>query len=284
MSLVSGKEVIKIAEENNYAIGGFDCYNMESAQGIIMAADEMNVPVFLQVSVYGMKWMGFEYAIANLITAAKQSSVPIAVHFDHGPELSDLNQIKRCIDYGFTSVMVDGSLLSFNENIELTKEIVKYAANKNVGIEGLIGEMSRKKKSTLKELKSLMTDPGEAFEFVSKTNIDYLAVSIGSVHGYYEGVLKFDYDRLKRIREMTNISLVLHGGTEISDDELKKLVKYGIRKVNIGHGVRKAFLDSLRTELNNNSEEIDPRNVLDSARNYVKKYVKHYIKVLMDKE
>lgn len=282
MSLVSGTEIIKIAEDNDYAIGGFDCYNMESAQSIIMAANEMNTPVFLQVCVESMKWMGFEYAIANLITAAKQASVPIAVHFDHGPEVSKFNQIKECIDYGFTSVMVDGSKLPYNENVNLTNSVVKYAHNKNVAVEGEIGKVSREKSSAYEDLKCLMTDPKEAVEFISKTNIDYLAVSVGSVHGFYEGTLKFDYQRLKKIREMTNMPLVLHGGTGIPDEQLKKLVKNGIRKVNIATGIRKAFLDSLRKELNNNPKEVDPRKVLDAARYYVKENVKNYIRILID--
>lgn len=281
MSLISGKEIITIAEEHGFAIPSFDCYNMESIQGIIMAAEETEAPVILQTCVQSMRWMGCEYAAANLITAAKLAKVPVCVHFDHGPEVSDFEEIKRCIDNGYTSVMVDGSLLPYEENIELVKKVVEYAHTQGVAVESLIGQISRKAKLDHAELESLMTDPEAAADFVQKTNIDYLAVSVGSVHGFYQGVLSFDFARLKKIKELTNIPLVLHGGTGIPDEDLKRFMQLGVRKINIGHGIRKAFLDSIKKELQNKADEIDPRKPLDAARLSVKEYSKQVMRVLM---
>jgi fructose-bisphosphate aldolase class II len=281
VSLVSGNEMMKIAEEHGYAIASFDCYNMESTQGIIMAAEEVGAPVILQTGTQSLRWMGYEYAAAILITAAKAAKVPVCVHFDHGPEVSEFEEVKRCIDLGYTSVMIDGSLLPYEENIKLVRKVVEYAHARGVAVESLIGQISRKAKIDHTELETLMTDPEAAADFVQQTNIDYLAVSVGSVHGFYQGDTSFDFERLKKIKELTNVPLVLHGGTGIAEEDLKQFMKLGIRKLNIGHGIRKAFLDSVHKELQTNPDEIDPRKPLDAARLNVKEYSKQIMRMLM---
>lgn len=275
-----GKRMLESAREKKFAIGGFDVFNMESAQAVVKVAEELSMPVFLQVCIPSAQFMGLEMAFKILSEAKKNSSVDICIHLDHGPEAADADFIKKAIEAGFESIMADGSSLSLEDNIAFTRKVVEMAHPRGICVEGELGKVSRNTRATQEEIARLMTDPEEAAHFVEKTAVDYLAVSVGSISGMLKGKTNLDLERLQRIRENVTVPLVFHGGTGIADDQLKKAIKIGVSKINIAHGFRKAFLDGMRAYLRSNPEEIDPRKVLREASKSCEEYLREKIKLL----
>ena len=275
MTLANGKDILGQAYKNKCAVGGFDAFNMESAQAIIAAAEQAQSPVFLQACIVSLQHTGIGYAAALLKEAARSSSVPVCLHVDHGPEVSDVMYLEECMDAGFNSIMVDGSMLPLEENIELTKEVVTIAHKKNVCVEGELGHVSRNTSAGREEIENLMTDPDTARLFVDKTGIDYLAVSVGSVSGFFQGQIELDIERLNKIKEKVNVPLIFHGGTSIPENQLKQAVPCGVSKVNIAHGVRKAFWDGVMdaAEKTSGQKVVDPRPILRQGREDLKNYV-----------
>lgn len=279
MGLISGIEILKESQSRKYAVGGFDIFNLESAQAVLYAAEELNSPVFLQVCIASAEHMGVSIAGQILKEILQNASVPGTIHLDHGPEGSNLSLIKEAVDAGFTSVMVDGSRFSLKENIEWTKEAVKFAHSKGVCVEGELGQVSRNINATEEEIRGLMTNPDEAGEYVRSTGVDYLSVSVGSVSGFFRGKPNIDLRRLKQIREAVTVPLVLHGGTSLPAEIVGKVIELGVCKINVAHGLRKVFVDAIYEELQKNPEQIDPRPVLNKARIRMKDFVKEKIKL-----
>ena len=275
VSIRDGGEILQEARKFGYAVGGFDVFNLESAQAVLWAAEELQTPVFLQVCAASAEYMGLEYAISILKEAASQATVPVAIHLDHGPEGTPEALIKRAVEIGFTSVMIDGSMLSLEENIRLTKRIGDMAHARGVCVEAELGKVSRNLDATREELQRLMTNPKQAQRFVSETKADYLAVSVGSVSGFYKGTIALDLHRLAEIGNSIAIPLVLHGGTSIPPAEAEKAIRLGVSKINVAHGLRRSFLDALRQGLE--QDTTDPRVPLGSARFRAKEYVKQKI-------
>lgn len=271
-----GIKLLTHAEEKNYGICGFNVFNYESALAVIESCQESRSPVFLQIDVKSSQYFNLEYTILfkKLI---KKTDVPICLHFDHGPEISNLDQLDECIELGFNSIMIDASKLPLNENIEMVKKFVSKAHKANINVESEIGVVSRNVKATADELHDLMTDPEEARLFTEATKIDYLAVSVGSVHGFGKSALNFNM--IKEIKEKVKIPLVLHGGTGIPKNDLREAINLGIRKINIGHGFRKNYLDSLKKILARYPDEIDARKIHSLALNYFKNYIIDLFKV-----
>ena len=241
--LVNLKEILNIAEKGNFAIPAFNVYNMETVIGIFEAAEELRAPVILQVYPRLMKEQTGYFLSPSIVAAAKRATVPVCFHLDHGP--SEL-ETTRSLRYGATGIMLDGSTLPFEENIALTKRVVDTCAYVDVQVEGELGHVGTTKDDQIDEF----TTPEDAKKFVEETGVACLAVAVGTAHGRYSKPPKLDIDRIKAIREATNnTALVLHGGSGVPDEEVKKAVAAGIRKMNIATDVCYAFLDCCYEEL-----------------------------------
>lgn len=301
-TLVTTKELFKKALAGKYAIGAFNINNMELLQGIVMAGEELKSPLILQVSAGARKYANSKYLIKLAEAALETSTIPIALHLDHG---EDFEICKACIDDGFSSVMIDASKYDFEENIRITKEVVDYAHEKGVVVEAELGKLSGVEDAVFVEAaEAIYTDPDKAKEFVEKTGCDSLAVAIGTSHGAYKFKTepKLDFDRLKRIKDLLGweYPLVLHGSSSVPADVVKicndyggqildakgvpeemlmKASKMGVVKINVDTDLRLAFTGQIRKFFMENPAEFDPRKYLGSARESVKELVVRKIKI-----
>ncbi|MDD3840754.1 MAG: class II fructose-1,6-bisphosphate aldolase [Clostridia bacterium] len=270
--LVSGAQLLKHADENNYAVGAFNTNNMEIVQAIIEAAEEERSPVILQASQGALKYAGIDYIMAMVKVAAEKASVPVVMNLDHG---TDFNQVMMCIRYGFTNVMFDGSKYPLEKNIEITKKVIDVAHAVGVSVEGELGKIGGVEDNVVvAEKDATYTDPEEAVTFVKETDVDSLAIAIGTAHGAYKGQPKLDFDRLKTIKGLVNIPIVLHGASGIDDDSIRKAIELGVCKINIDTEIRQAFTKGVKQVLKDKPEEIDPRKILGPAREEMKNIVK----------
>lgn len=277
MSFVTVKELMVDAEANGYAVGAFNLNNMEIMQAVIQAGEEERSPVILQASQGGIKYAGLSYIVAMARAAAEKATIPIALNLDHG---TSFEQAVACICAGFSSVMIDGSSHSLESNIELTRRVVEIAHIAGASVEGELGRIGGTEDDiSVSEKDALMTDPDEAATFVEETGVDLLAVAIGTAHGVYQGKPELDFERLKVIKEKLNIPVVLHGASGVSDEDIKKAILLGIRKINIDTELRLAFSNTVREVLQNNSREIDPRKILGPARDGMKEVVKQKMRL-----
>lgn len=277
MGLVSIRELLAAAEKGAYAVGAFNCNNMEIVQAIIEAAEAERAPVIMQASQGAIKYAGINYIVAMAREAAAQASVPVALHLDHG---TDFNQVMLCIRHGFSSVMIDGSRYPLEENIAVTKKVVEVARAVGVSVEGELGRIrGTEDEIKVSEREAFFTDPEEASIFVRETGVDALAPSIGTAHGRYRGRPELDFPRLKKIREVTGIPLVLHGSSGVPDEDIRQAIALGVRKVNIDTNIREAFVAAMRRELGNNPEEIDPRKILGPAREAAREVIREKIRL-----
>lgn len=275
--LVTGREILEDAHKNGYAVGAFNINNMEIIQAIIEAAEATKSPVILQASQGGLKYAGIDYIAALAKVAAHKAKVPVAVHLDHG---TDFDQVIKCIRYGFSSVMVDGSKHPIEENIALTKLVVDIAHSVDVSVEGELGKIGGTEDHiVVDEREATFTDPDEAVRFVEETGVDSLAIAVGTAHGVYKGEPKLDFDRIKIIKENTNIPLVLHGSSGVPYASLEKAVSLGINKINIDTDIRAAFAQAVKDFLRENPDNIDPRKILGPARDSMKQVVMEKMKV-----
>lgn len=278
MALVSMTEILKDAEAGNYAIGAFNCNNMEIIQAIMAAAEEEKAPVILQASQGAIKYAGIGYITAMVREAASQTKIPVALHLDHG---TDFQQVMLCIRHGFSSVMVDGSQLPLAKNMELTNRVVDVAHAVGVSVEAELGRIGgTEDEIQVDERNALFTDPEEARIFYEGTGVDALAVAIGTAHGQYKGKPELDFPRLSKIRETTgNAAIVLHGSSGVADEDLAKAVTLGVRKINIDTNIREAFVYKAREIIAEKPGEIDPRKILGPAREAAKEIIRHKIRV-----
>lgn len=242
--LVSLQEIIGMAEKGNFCIPAFNVYNIETAMGVLAAAEEAKAPVILQVYPRLINEEVGYYLAPVVLAGAKKASVPVCFHLDHGP--SEL-EVTKCLRLGVSGIMIDGSAHPYDENVALTKHIVEICSAVGVGVEGELGHVGSVNDDAMEEY----TDPDEAADFVKATGVTCLAVLIGNAHGHYKKTPKLDIDRVKAIREKTGgIPLVLHGGSGIPDDQVKAAIKAGIRKMNIGTDVCCAFAEGTAASLN----------------------------------
>lgn len=270
--LLTGKELLLDAQKNGYAVGAFNVNNMEIIQAIIEAAEETNSPVILQASQGGIKYAGIEYIAELGKLAARNAKVPVALHLDHG---TDFDQVMLCIRHGFSSVMIDGSRFALDENIAYTKKVIEVAKAVGVSVEAELGKIGGTEDHiTVSEKDATFTDPQEALRFVNETDVDFLAIAVGTAHGVYKGEPKLDYDRIKAIREMINVPLVLHGSSGVPEESLKKAIALGICKINIDTDIRIAFANGVKDFLKNNPNEFDPRKILGPAKTQMKEIIK----------
>ena len=227
--LVNMKELLKDAQDGNYAVGSFSVANMEMVLGVLKAARELSAPVILQIAEVRLKQSPLEIIGPLMVAAAENADTPVAVHFDHG---KTEEKIKQALDLGFTSVMFDGSHLPLDENIATTKRIIDIAGKYNASVEAEIGCVGGSEDGS-EDIAINCTKPQDAVRFEAETGVDALAIAIGNAHGNYKDVPKLRFDILQKVNEMTNTPLVLHGGTGISPDDFVKWSKNGIKKINI---------------------------------------------------
>ena len=299
MPLVTSTEMFKKAYEGGYAIGAFNVNNMEIIQGITEAAKEENAPLILQVSAGARKYANHTYLMKLIEAAVIETGLPICVHLDHG---ENFEICKSCIDGGFTSVMIDGSSLPFEENIKLTKQVVEYAHDNGVVVEGELGRLAGVEDAVnVKAEDSSYTRPEDVFEFVSRTGVDSLAIAIGTSHGAYKfkpgtkPQLRFDI--LEKIeKNLPGFPIVLHGSSSVPQDLVAIVNKYGgkmpdaigvpeemlrqaakmsVCKINIDSDLRLAMTASIRQHMAEHPEDFDPRKYLKPAREAIKQVVKH---------
>lgn len=266
--LVSGKELFQAAKKGGYAVGAFNLNNMEILQAIIEAAEEENSPVFIQASQGGIKYAGIEYIAGMAKVAADKAKVPIALNLDHG---TSFEQVVQCVRHGFSAVMIDGSKLPFEENIAITKKVIEVAHPNNVSVEAELGKIGGVEDDiVVDQREATFTDPDQAAEFAERTGCDALAIAIGTAHGVYKGEPKLDFDRLAEISKRTDVPLVLHGASGVSDEAIRKAVPYGICKINIDTELRVAFSKAVRQVVAEHPNEYDPRKILGPAKEAMK--------------
>lgn len=282
MALVGTKEMLQKAQKGKYAVGAFNANNMEIIQAIVEASEEERSPVIIQASQGAIKYAGLDMIVAMVRSIAEKTSIPIALHLDHG---TDYFQNILCLRAGFTSLMYDGSALPFDENVAMTKKVVEMAHVCNIPVEAEIGQVGKMDTSdepgvAREKIKEFMAKPEDAEKFVQMTKVDILAPAVGTIHGCREPIAKLDIPRIEKIRDLTGLPLVLHGASGASDEELKKGIAAGICKVNIDTRIRMAFTNTIRKILTENPEEIDPRKALKPAMEAAKEVIKGRIKIL----
>ncbi len=277
MPLVTVKELLKGAAAGGYAVGAFNCNNMEIVQAIIDAAEAEKAPVIMQASQGAIKYAGIEYIMALARVAADNATVPVAMHLDHG---TSFDQVMQCIRYGFTSVMIDGSKYSLDENIVLTRKVIEVARAVGVSVEAELGKIGGTEDDiTVSDKEAAMTKPEEAQKFVAETGVDSLAIAIGTAHGQYKWEPKLDFDRLRRVKELVDIPIVLHGSSGVPDDQIAEAIRLGVRKVNIDTNLREAFVKGVRAVLEKDPNEIDPRKLLGPAKKEMSAVIREKIRL-----
>lgn len=251
MALVNLSDILAEAVRHNYAVGMFDVVSSESLKAIINGAEECNSPVIIALAEVHLSYAPLELFAPMMVTAAKNSKVPVAVHLDHG---MTFETIIRTMNYGFTSVMFDGSTLEYEENVIGTREIVKIAKALGVSVEAELGHVGGSEAGSEDKFDEFYTEPEKAFEFVDRTGVDALAVAIGTVHGEYIKKPCLDLKRLSEIQNKVNVPLVLHGGSGLSDQDFKDCIDRGIRKINIFTDMSYAAVEGVRSFLNQNKK------------------------------
>jgi fructose-1,6-bisphosphate aldolase class II len=276
MPLVTLKSVLTDAQKGSYAVGAFNFNGIEDARGILDAAAEKKSPVILMTSVSAVDYMGGPRAVTGLIHGlADCLDIPVVLHLDHA-EKYDL--ICQCVDAGYTSVMVDASKLSFEENIAATQQVVSYARKYGVSVEAELGRLGgREEQVNVSSREAAMTDPADVPGFVSATGIDALAVAIGTAHGFYKEEPKLDFDRLTKIRSLTDTPLVLHGGTGVPEEDFIRSIRCGMAKINVGTELKYCCSQTVRKSVADQPDQIDIRKLVGPARANCRDIVLHKI-------
>ena len=275
MSLVTSKEMLLDAQKGGYAVGAFNAENMEMVKAIVAAAEELKAPVMIQTTPSTINYGTLETYTALVHAEAKNASVPVALHLDHG---SSFDLAVRAIRVGYTSIMIDGSGSGFEENIDVTRRVVAVAAPNQIPVEAELGKVGGKE-DDLEAEADTNTDPAQAAEFVERTGISSLAVAIGTAHGFYVGTPVLDKERLSEIRKVVEIPLVLHGASGLSDEDVIDCVKRGICKVNFATELRAAYTDAVNALLKEKPETFDPKAFGKVGIPAVKKLVMDRMKV-----
>ncbi len=276
--LVTSKELLLDAQKRGYAVGAFNVENMEMVMAVLAAAEETGSPVIMQTTPGTLKYAGLDYYFANIRAAAKRTKIPVVCHLDHG---SSFELACAAFRAGYTSIMIDGSKKPFEENIALTKRVTSVCHSGNVPVEGELGRVGGKEDDLDNTGgQNPYTDPEEAKEFVSRTEVDSLAIGVGTSHGVYKGVPKVNVDVLSAIREVVSIPLVLHGTSGVPDEQVRDCVSRGICKVNYATDLRIAFMNGVKAHLQSHPKDYDPKKFGIPAMEEVKQYVMQKMDVI----
>lgn len=274
MPLVSMKEMLEKGKENGYAVGQFNVNNMEYAQAILQAAEEEKSPVILGVSEGAGKYMGGFNVVVAMVKALMESygtTVPVAIHLDHG---SSFEKCVQAIHAGFTSVMIDASGLPLDENIAVTKKVVEVAHINGISVEAELGRVGGQEDDLIVEdAEAAYAIPAECEKLVNETNVDCFAPALGSVHGPYKGEPNLGFDRMEEVMNLTNIPLVLHGGTGIPTKDIKHAISLGSAKINVNTENQISQAKKIREVLAEQPGQYDPRKYMGPGRDAIKETV-----------
>ncbi|MDR3051201.1 MAG: ketose-bisphosphate aldolase [Oscillospiraceae bacterium] len=272
MPLVSPGEWLRKAQRLGFALGAFNVENMEMAQAVVAAANALHAPVMVQTTSGTLGFAPPEVFAGLVSRLAQAAAVPVALHLDHG---NGLDLARRAIAAGYTSVMIDGSTLPYEENAALTRSVVRIAGD--VPVEAELGTVGGKEDAHSAEVR--YTDPDQAADFARRTGISSFAVAIGTAHGFYKGEPKLDLDRLAAIRARVSVPLVLHGTSGVPEDQVRACIARGICKVNYATELRAAFTGAVREALAEKPDAIDPKHYLKAGRAAVQALVEHRIRL-----
>jgi fructose-bisphosphate aldolase, class II len=264
MPLVSMNEFLPKAKERKFAVGQFNMNNLEFAQATMEAAMEEKSPFIFGVSEGALKYMGIEFTVAMAEAAAKKSGLPIALHLDHG---SSFEVAMKCIRAGFSSVMFDGSHYSFEENVRLTKEVVKAAHAMGVSVEGELGTIGGVEDDlSVDEEDATLAKPEEAIRYYEETGVDCLAIAVGTAHGMYAGEPNIRFDIIEQVAKAIPVPVVLHGGSGVPDEMIRRAIQAGVGKINVNTENQVACTDAIREVLSKDSKVFDPRKYLGPGK------------------
>ncbi|MED4585899.1 class II fructose-1,6-bisphosphate aldolase [Brevibacillus choshinensis] len=272
MGLVSSTPLLQEARKNGYGIVAFNVHTLEMMQAVVDAAEESRSPLILQSTVGTVKHLGMDYLVACARVAAEKATVPIALHLDH---CQDFDLIVRCMRAGYTSVMIDASMHPFEENVQRTKKVVEVAKALGVNVEAELGKVGGVEDDiVVDEADALLADPLECVEFIERTGVPTLAPAIGTAHGIYKGEPNIDFHRIEEIYNRVGIPLVLHGGSGIPAEQVRRCVSLGMAKMNVATELKNAFSESIKQSFLNDPSELDPRKYMVPAKEAVKQLAK----------
>lgn len=271
MPLVSSLPLIQKARAQKKAIAAFNVHNLETIQAVVEGAYEMRAPVIIQTTPETLQHAGIEYIGAIVKKAADIYDIPIVLHMDHCPSY---DTIVSCIRNHYTSVMIDGARLPYNENVKLVTDVVRMAHAVGVQVEGEIGRIAGVEDDLfVNHVEAALTVPEEARQFIEDTGIDTLAIAIGTAHGMYKGEPKLDFERLSAIFDLVDVPLVLHGASGVPDESIKEAIRRGIAKINIATELKNPMVNAIREALADNPLENDPRKYMGDAKDAVRRMV-----------
>lgn len=277
MPLVNPLYFLDKAREKGIAIAAFNVHNLETIQAVVEGAAEEKSPVIIQTTPGTLKHAGIPYVAACVKEAGRLYDIPIALHVDHCPSYQTIVQ---CIQHGYTSIMIDGSMLPYDENVALVKKVVETAHYAGVAVEGELGRIGGTEDDmVVEDENAFFTVPSEAKAFVEDTGIDFLAVAIGTAHGIYKGEPKLQFERLSEIRKAVDVPLVLHGASGVSEASIKEAIRRGITKINIATELKIPMAEAIKRSFADNPRENDPRNYMGAAKKAVKKAVREKIQM-----
>jgi tagatose 1,6-diphosphate aldolase GatY/KbaY len=285
MSIVNAKEIMMVSAKEKYAIGAFNITDLVQMEAVIDAAVAKKSPLIIQTSVKPTKFLGVNVLVAIYRTLAEAAPIPICLHLDH---CTEVEHCKKCADAGYTNIMIDASKLPYEENIKQTKEIVDYCHKVgNISVEGELGTVSGvEDQIKVAEDETQLANPKQAVEFVQRTGLDIFAPAIGTAHGVYKTKNpKVDFERLGQINEMLNgkkitTPLVVHGGTGLPEDYIKKLIEMGGAKVNVSTELKRTMIDAEYEYISAHREEYDPGKVDEAVKSAIRTAVSHWIDIL----
>ena len=276
--IVNAKKMLNEAKNKKKCIAHFNINNLEWTKYILEKCDELNKPVILGVSEGAIKYMGGYNVVSHLVYSLVKDlniNIDVCLHLDHG---SSIESCKKAIDAGFSSVMIDASKYSLDENINITQEVVKYAHDKNVTVEAEVGHIGGVEDGIASGV--LVASLDDCIKFVKETKVDMLAPAIGSVHGVYKGEPNLDYDLLTSLKNNINIPLVLHGGSGIPDEKIIKAIKLGVSKININTELQQAWHEGVLKFVENQKEVYDPRKIIGSGEENLKNIVEYKLSLM----
>lgn len=268
MPLVSSTPMLQAARAGGYCVGAFNVHTLEMLQAVVEAAAETDSPLIIQSTVGTVKHLGPDYIAAAATVAANANRIPIALHLDH---CTEFDLIIRCIRAGYTSVMIDASHDPFEENVRQTRRVVEVAAPVGVNVEAELGRVGGVEDDiVVADNEALMADPEECARFVELTGVPTLAPAIGTAHGIYKGEPKIDFERIGRIAQRVEVPLVLHGGSGIPEEQVRRAVSLGMAKMNVATELRIVFSDAIKAVFAANPDENDPRKYMVPAKQALK--------------
>lgn len=273
MALVSLQEILANTRTGKYAVGSFNFNGFEDVKGMVKAAKDLNAPIIVMASPSTTRYIGLHCISGMIRGLAEDAGIPVTLHLDH---CTDEEFIKACVKAGFTSVMIDASAKSFQENIDISRRIAGFAHSYGCSVEAELGVIGGHEEDAAGG-EVLYTNPKDVPVFLEATGVDALAVAAGTVHGFYKSEPKIDFDRIATIAGLTDTPIVLHGGTGVSDDSFKRAIACGISKINVGTELKYAYSDTLRKAVAGDPEQHDPRKLMgrvtDSCGEIVKRRI-----------